>query len=644
MATVERTRGEHGDKASDPMNENVCTTTKPQAKIADVVGLIATLHSQTEEQLRDQQGNISGHFTKCIEYLKPFSSQPIGTIELPCNKGALLLRVKALSALLSGLADSFPPSLVEDKATNTPSHTDTDPYDEYDEYDSDPAAPPPPMTWQQALLHCANIMLNAQVAIETPRATVDIKGDLPDALYTMVPFTIAACMFAGGVDPAAFMLCRKTFLVRSSVASPSLRRRIDGAQFIVLSPRLFACGNNTLGQCTGSFGRAWVDRPLWIRVPPVGNAHSIYYGYGSTFAITKGGVYSWGSNLTKKLGRGDLGSQLVTNPGRVKLPAGTDTIHVHPMDWSTFFQTTRGWYACGANGWGQLGLGHDDKRVVEPAPIHTPFTLTGVFSRESGTWFLAGNNRVLACGKNIAGRLGINDTTGKIRALTEVDLPLDRSSGSGDSVETIVADGYSCMFVTNRGTWVCGSNKYGALGLDGFEETVPAPRKLSFDVTSAVLNAGSSAMLRSDGAILVGGNNSKHHLPGSDRHNQPVMEADLPFSVTELVLGKQATFIRRKADGAWFARGLNSSFRLGVPGAAVVDWSRVPLPNDEFKQVWSEQDYTIFLSDDDMFVAGHLSGIGLSQPGQTAPRRLSGGLVHFARFPVTVPGLDLRGL
>ncbi len=240
-----------------------------------------------------------------------------------------------------------------------------------------------------------------------------------------------------------------------------------------MEAKLYACGESDFGQLgwgdTDS-GNEWAE----VNIPQgfgleqviVGDYHSFIQGKG------KGGedkLYASGYNKFGQLGLGDNNNRREWT--EVPLPKGF-TIDKVMAGGSFAFLTGKisgedKLYGCGYNGVGQLGLGDTTNRL-EWTEVDIPqgFRLEQVIAGH-GHSFLKGKGvngeaKLYACGHNGYGQLGLGDTDGR-KKWTEVDIP------QGLTIEQVIVGGSFAFLTGTVGgedkLYAVGYNREGQLGL-----------------------------------------------------------------------------------------------------------------------------------------------------------------------------------
>ena len=239
--------------------------------------------------------------------------------------------------------------------------------------------------------------------------------------------------------------------------------------------------------------------------PPTAPFKAIYRNYASFFALTEDGqVYSWGHNQNGMLGHGDA----LNRHHAIRIDWFVDngiTIAdiVCPNDclWAastTFFITTTGeLYACGYNGYGQLGDGTTSNSYI---PVRCG-VLSGVkqvslsLSQYMSVYAIDGNDDLWAWGFNSQGQLGQGDTTHRYSPTKVTNLSDVKQifANGGDATTSGIQINTHVIALLNDGTmYGCGDNGNGRLGVGD----------AAFDRTSFTLTSGSLPVIKE---IFAGG-------------------------------------------------------------------------------------------------------------------------------------------
>ncbi len=302
--------------------------------------------------------------------------------------------------------------------------------------------------------------------------TTDIAGRLPNAVYTLPPRLVQAIVgraeLSAATREALVAECKKFFLAHREYEE-SKETFVDvcynmSTTITLDCGRLYSEGDNHGGQC-GIGSEEKVIGPRLIRLPPV---LQVWHRGSRWFADTTRGLYAWGRNSSGRLGVDD--DENVRKPRRVLIDG--DVLDVSLLPGASFFRTDSGWFGCGANRGGQLGLGHTDE-VITPAPIPGSEGVTRWRGNYAITFGFSDDcdDSLLVCGKNSYGQCGVGSTDDEITTLTPVDLPDDVKG----RVDRVVCYGDSSFFITGRRCFAVGFNGDGELGLGSDAVAIPTP-------------------------------------------------------------------------------------------------------------------------------------------------------------------------
>jgi alpha-tubulin suppressor-like RCC1 family protein len=113
-------------------------------------------------------------------------------------------------------------------------------------------------------------------------------------------------------------------------------------------------------------------------------------------------------------------------------------------------------YACGSNGYSQLGLGHTNNCTTFTKLPTLPGTIQQVAGGSLHTLVLT-DEGLFACGDNRYGQFGLGHTNNCTTFTKLPTLPGIIQQVAGGSLHTLV--------LTDEGLFACGDNRYGQLGL-----------------------------------------------------------------------------------------------------------------------------------------------------------------------------------
>ncbi len=366
-------------------------------------------------------------------------------------------------------------------------------------------ARPPPQAARvfPPLNSAATFQISSDYYREVTRTT-DIAGRLPNAVYTLPPHIVQAIVGRAAIRAKRplFAECKKFYLAAMQYEE-SKEVFVDGQDERITTialdcGRLYAKGNNRLGQCGIGSEEDEVTDPRLIRLPPV---LQVWHESVRWFAKTTRGLYTWVVYKIRKNARrrrffrgryvgqvrrmrkapGNENVRNVRHPRRVSIDS--EVLDVYQTSGESFFRTSTGWLGCGGNGGSQLGLGHRNN-VTTPTPIPGSEGVTRWMGDYHST-FAFTHGGMLACGRNFWGECGVGSTDDEITTLTPVALPDDVKG----RVDRVVICSDSAFFLSGRRCFGCGRND-GKLGIESDEMRTPTPTDLPGPVVKCFVDRG----------------------------------------------------------------------------------------------------------------------------------------------------------
>ena len=262
---------------------------------------------------------------------------------------------------------------------------------------------------------------------------------------------------------------RSTFEPVGGVEGTVREMWLSGSASFLLTDggQLYACGRNDYGQLGLD---NWTDRHSTFE--PVkgieGTVREMWVSDegSSSFLLSEGGqLYACGGNDYGQLGLGDEANRSTFEPVKV-IKRGT-VREMWVTDHTSFLLTDSGkLYACGWNGQGQLGLGDKtNRRTFEP--------VKGIEGEVQEMWVSGGTSFLLtdggqlyACGRNGYGQLGLGD---KVNRRT-----FESVKGIEGTVREMWLCGSTSFLLTDSGKkYGCGSS----LSVSGFKEVEEYPEE-----------------------------------------------------------------------------------------------------------------------------------------------------------------------
>ncbi|NDC57060.1 MAG: hypothetical protein EBZ69_09715 [Alphaproteobacteria bacterium] len=247
--------------------------------------------------------------------------------------------------------------------------------------------------------------------------------------------------------------------------------------FLKKDGTVFSCGNNgngqlginnyiyknTLQQVKGLYGIGYIT-----------NIKQIATGfYHSLFLSNDGTVFSCGNNENGQLGccnyvsnnnKKNTLQQVYGLNGYIYL---TNIKQIATGEYHSLFLADDGTvYSCGSNDYGQLGIGHNNKKNF----LQQVTSATNIKQISAGFYhslFLKNDGTVFSCGRNFEGQLGIGDyqnknTLQQVKGLNGNEYITD--------IKQIATGEYHSLFLKNDSTvFGCGRNFEGQLGIGNYD-------------------------------------------------------------------------------------------------------------------------------------------------------------------------------
>ncbi|AYV84886.1 MAG: chromosome condensation regulator [Hyperionvirus sp.] len=218
--------------------------------------------------------------------------------------------------------------------------------------------------------------------------------------------------------------------------------------------------------------------------------------------------------------------------------------------------------ACGYNRNGQLGLGDFRERTVFQLIKKIDKNIAEVQSGGSHSIIRLTDGTLMGCGSNLEGQLGMDLGEGKVqinRFKTIASIPKDIVKVVCGCSHTIIRSGDGTLMG-------CGKNTNGELGFaDGmsryvFKEILDVPKNIA-----EVVSCGYNTFIRlTDGTLMASGHNHYGQLGLGDNIDRFKFEkiVGIPKNIVEVSGGPYHTIIRL-ADGVLMGSGFNEDGRLG---------------------------------------------------------------------------------
>ncbi len=297
-------------------------------------------------------------------------------------------------------------------------------------------------------------------------------------------------------------------------------------------------------------------------------------GESHTCAIDEAGaLWCWGANGNGQLGRGpDSSSRL---PGPVSWRGGVQVeMLAAGKDFGCAFGSGGQLWCWGANGNGQLGLGHRNSSVAEPGTVRGTSLEMDVKAVSVGGWHACAIDKSgsLWCwGANGVGQLGFGSAS-RPRSTPGV---VDEAALQGGVVAVSAGASHTCAIDSGEGLWCWGNRASGRLGTgvagSGGE---PSPRRVMGPSGVQGVSAGRgghTCAIDGVGDVWCWGANDRGQLGlgRPDDGGTPVVQALVPQRVTgpsgvqTVAAGREHTCAIDGVGGVW-CWGANDRGQLGL--------------------------------------------------------------------------------
>ena len=241
--------------------------------------------------------------------------------------------------------------------------------------------------------------------------------------------------------------------------------------------------------------------------------------------MSDGSVYVWGYNGYGQLGTGNTSHVHV--PTKIAALDGITIVDISVGCSSSynynhvFFRTATGTvYACGYNGYGQLGLGNTTSVSTPTALAKTDFASIKAVGAQFGCSFGIDNaGNLWAWGDGSSGKLGLGSTSNQTTP-QQVTLPatvLQVSSQDDRYAAVATFEGHTLVLLTDGRVYAAGDNSYGALGLGNTTNYTSFQHVSALGTDNAEVIAaggfyGYSVVRKTDGTIRTFGYNGYGQL------------------------------------------------------------------------------------------------------------------------------------
>lgn len=317
---------------------------------------------------------------------------------------------------------------------------------------------------------------------------------------------LAAALLGGGLILAP-MGAQAHHAVDAGVALTGIRTIEGGGAHtcaILDDGRVWCWGSNA----TGQLGDALVGTARSVPRPVSGMAgvQTVALALGTDHSCAlddDGGVWCWGANLSRQIGRSGNLSVAQTVPVKLDIRQDGSPVAFESMSAGnshTCAVSTSGVPWCwGADDMGQLGRNNFNDGDPAPAPVHTADmgTVRSITTGGDHTCAVASNGKAWCWGNNTDGQLGV----GNVPAQRKPAAVAETAGFPGGGITQLEASDFHTCAATSSGSVFCwGSNSFGRIGNPaGNSSRTP----IKVQAHSAITSHGNSVDFKAD-AISLG--------------------------------------------------------------------------------------------------------------------------------------------
>ena len=240
----------------------------------------------------------------------------------------------------------------------------------------------------------------------------------------------------------------------------------DNHTFILkIDGSIWGCGYNYYGQLGLNNTN---NKTSFTQVTPNINndVKQIVCGSTHTFILKNdGSIWSCGYNYNGQLGLGDPANKTMFL--KVTTNINNDVKQIACGEYHTFILKNDGSiWSCGYNNSGQLGLGDTTQRsTFTQVTTNINNDVKQIVCGSTHTFILKTNGTLWACGYNGYGQLGLNDTTNR-NTFTQVTTNINN-----DVKQVICGDEHTFILKNDSSILSCGYNRFGQLGFSNTDVT-----------------------------------------------------------------------------------------------------------------------------------------------------------------------------
>ena len=265
-------------------------------------------------------------------------------------------------------------------------------------------------------------------------------------------------------------------------------------------------------------------------------------------------------------------------------------------------------WGCGANNYGQLGLGDKTDRNTFTEITTNTDNIKSVYCGGVHTLILKNDGTLWGCGYNIFGNLGLGDTTNRT-TFTQITTNVD-------NIKEIYCGAHHTFILKNDGTlWGCGWNNHSQLGLGDTtnRNTFTQITTNANDIKSVYCGDNHTLILKNDGTLWSTGHNGYGQLGLGDNNNRYTFTQITTNvnDIKEIYCGLRHAFIL-KNNGTLWGCGFNGNGELGLGDTTNRNtFTQITTNVNDIKEIYCGGSHTFILKNN-----GTLWGCGYNDHGE----------------------------
>lgn len=345
--------------------------------------------------------------------------------------------------------------------------------------------------------------------------------------------------------------------------------------------RAIAFGNDQYGQL--GLGGGLQNKNVKFPIPNIRIKSVSCGGFHTALIDLNNDVWVCGANGYGQLGLGHAQSLLIPTPLNIKAKfvvcGGNNTMLI---------DLNNNLWGFGRNDYSQLGLGDNIHRNI---PVLISEKIGFVACSDFHTIIINSNFEVWVCGRNDHGQLGLGHNEN--RNIPHPLLVLSQTGQINVKAKRVACGAFYTMLISGGDTlWAFGANGYGQLGLgDNVDKNIPTP--ISDKVKSVTCGHSHTIITNFDDKIGVCGHNQYGQLGLGNNSNANKFKTISNIKSKNIYCGDNHTIMIDLNKNVWVC-GYNSSGQLGL-GDYLNRNILTQIPNTKCKFASAGESHTIMI-------------------------------------------------